>query len=110
MTPAGQRDTLIIFQRDVGVGKDDHGGKIEDWQEYCQEWAAVRFGSAQERREGAQESASQVATFRVLANDLTLALTPLDRIADFLGANWDITGCAPFTDGDVEITAVRKAA
>lgn len=109
MTTTGNRDQLITFQRDTGTGKDDHGGKVENWVFYCDEWASVRFGNAQERREAAQTADSQAATFRVLAHPLTLALQPKDRIAGFLGSDWDIKGVAPFDD-EVEISAVRKAA
>ena len=110
MTAHGRRNTLITFQRDTGTGKDAHGGKIENWQLYASEWVAVWFGAAQERREAAQESASQSATFRALANSKTRSLTPRDRIAGYLGANWDITGVAQVSADEVEITAVRKAA
>lgn len=109
MSGAGPRDKLITFQRDTGTGKDGFGGKNENWTTYCTEWASVRFGSAQERREAAQETATQAATFRVLAHTLTLALTPKDRISGYLGANWDIISVSPFSD-EIEVTAIRKAA
>lgn len=103
-----KRDTLITFQR-ATMETDDYGEDIATWAAYASEWAAVRFGSAQERREAAQESASQTATFRVLANSLTRSLTPLDRISSYLGAAWDITGVALMSAAEIEITAVRKA-
>ena len=106
---AGQRDALITFQR-ATVTTDTYGGAVETWAAYASEWASVRFGSAQERREAAQESASQSATFRVLANSKTRALTPLDRISEYLGASWDIIGVAQMSAAEIEITAVRKAA
>lgn len=109
MTAIGQRDTLIRIERDTGTGRDAHGGKVENWQLHTSEWAAVRFGTAQERREAAQEQATQSATFYVDAHSKTRAVTPRDRIAGYLGADWDITGTAEFRS-DVEITAVRKAA
>ena len=105
---AGKRNTLITLQRATMV-KDDHGGETPSWAEYCEEWASVSFGSGQERREAAQESATQTATFRVLAHPLTLALAPTDRVAGYLGANWDITDVAPY-ESEVAFTAVRKAA
>ena len=107
--PTSRRDTPIKFQRDFGVGTNDHGDKVEDWRDYCQEWAAVRFGTSQERREAAQQRATQSATFRVLANPDTRALTPLDRITGYLGSTWEIIGVAPFA-AEVEITAIRVAA
>src|SRR3546814_2231885 len=56
-----------------------HGEKT--WTDYCTEWAAVNFGTGQERREAAQESASVSATFHVLRNSKTAALTVQDRIS-----------------------------
>lgn len=105
---AGQRNQLIAFQRRTYT-EDAYGAAVETWSLYAQEWASVRFGSAQERRSAAQESASQAATFRVLLHPLTFALTPLDRIAGFMGSTWEITGVSPY-ESEVEITAVRKAA
>lgn len=109
MSAAGRRDTLIVFQRDTGTTKDAHGGKIENWQTYASEWAAVQFGSAQERRQAAQELASQTATFRVPSNSKMLALNPKDRIAGYLGSDWDITSVAQFDRSDTVVTAIRLA-
>ncbi len=108
MSAAGPRDTLIQFQRRTIV-RDDHGGAVETWNDYASEWAAVKFGSAQERRAAAQEQATQTATFTVPANSLTIALTPMDRIAGYLGSTWDITGVALFGRADVSVTAIRLA-
>lgn len=109
MTAIGDRDTKIVFQR-ATVTKDANGGPVESWATYVTEWAAVKFGSGQERREAQQEAASQSASFRVLANTLTRALKPTDRIAGYLGVNWDIITVALFDGAEVEVTAVRKAA
>src|SRR3546814_10196991 len=83
-----------------------HGEKT--WTDYCTEWAAVNFGTGQERREAAQESASVSATFHVLRNSKTAALTVQDRIS-FEGAVWDITSAVPSREfnAGMDITAVR---
>jgi head-tail adaptor len=110
MPAKGRLDQRVTIQR-ATVSLDDHGGAAESWATYVSAWAQVRFGSAQERRSAAQEAATQSASFIVLANSLTLAITPLDRIAGYLGANWDIVSVVPDRRaGQVEITAVRKAA
>lgn len=109
MTPHGERDTLITFQRATNA-EDQYGEELQAWANFGTEWAAVRFGSASERREAAQERANQTAAFRVLANGKTRTLTPLDRIAGYLGANWDIIGVAQMSAAEIEITAIRSAA
>jgi len=109
MRDAGERDTPIVFER-FAVQTDAHGGEEEgDWQVYTRAWAAVRVGTGQERREAGQTAAAQAITLRVLANSLTSALTPLDRVATYLGSTWDIAGVAVLDRAEIEITAVRRA-
>lgn len=112
MAKAGPRDTLITFQR-ATTTTDGAGQSIETWADYAKEWAAVRYGSARERRErreASQLAANQTATFRMLANSKTRDLTPLDRIIGYLGGIWNITDVALITRAEVEVTAVRKTA
>lgn len=106
MSAAGPRDTLIVIERRT-VAEDDHGGAIETWNAFVSEWAAVRFGTGQERRAAAQEQANQSATFRIPANSKTLSLRTDDRIAGYLGSDWDITGWSLFGRTDIDITATR---
>ncbi len=108
MRGAGKRDTQIVFQR-KSIEIDDHGGEAGVWSTWSTDWAEVLFGTGQERREAAQPSASQTATFIVLAHAKTRALTPGDRISGYLGADWNITGAVPI-GADVHVTAVAKAA
>jgi hypothetical protein len=69
----------------------------------------VFYGRGSERRQAAQEQASQVATFQVPSNTSTRSLIPKDRIVH-ASSNWDITG-PPALDtpepGLVEVEAVR---
>lgn len=104
---AGPRDRLVTFER-RGVTKDSHGGAVETWAVHDKQMAQVVFGTGQERREAAQESATQVATFRVLATPKTTSLLPRDRVAGFMGSDWDITSVALLGRDGVEVTATRE--
>jgi hypothetical protein len=70
----------------------------------------VFYGRGDERRQAAMEQGSQAATFQVLDNSVTRAMTVSDRIVHG-GANWDIVGIAADTPkrGMREFTAVRAA-
>jgi len=110
MIAKGRLNQRITFQR-ATITDDDHGGEVESWSNYASAWAEVHFGTGQERRAAAQEASSQSASFVVLANTQTLALTARDRIGGYLGSDWDIVLVFPDQRaGTVEITAVRKAA
>ena len=104
---AGARNRRITIQRATVVA-DDHGGEIETWGEYCKAWARVIFQPGQERREAAQEQASAVATFSVLANSLTNAVKATERIV-FDGSDWDVVSNIPSRQFHAErdIEAVR---
>lgn len=56
-------------------------------------WAAVRWGSASERRDSAAQGAAQSATFRVRATAALLSVTVKDRLR-FEGSDWGILGRA----------------
>lgn len=106
---AGPRNRRIVFQRKTII-EDDYGEEIEAWTDYAILWAGVIWGTGAERREAAQLSASQPATFRVLGNSETLALSVLDRIS-FAGGLWNITSVVPLgLNEGVEVTAIRAAA
>lgn len=89
---------------------DEYGGEIETWTEYCHPWACVNFGSGAERREAAQLAASASATFSVLRNAATAAVSVEDRI-QFDGAIWEIGSVVPSREYNVgiDITAIRSA-
>jgi len=103
---AGPRNRRITFQRSIST-TDDYGGRVESWVMLCRAFASVGFGTGQERREAAQESASAPATFRVLHNSHTASILPTDRI-QYLGSAWDITSVVPlgFQEG-FEFVAIR---
>lgn len=100
------RNRKIIIER-KSVTEDDYGGEIETWATYATEWAEVIYGSGKEQREAAQLNGSLPATFEVLANTKTLAVTELDRIS-FDGATWNIVAPPARLGRDgVRIQAVR---
>lgn len=105
---AGQRNRRITIER-ATFTRNALNEKVETWISYADAFAEVIFGTGQERREAAQESATAAATFRVLDTQLTRVVTTRDRIS-FDGTYWDITSVVPlgFNEGR-EITAVRAA-
>lgn len=109
MTTARKRTALITFQRGT-ASSDEYGGETLTWATLSQEWAAVFYGRGSERRQAAQEQASQVATFQVPSSTNTRDIRPKDRIVH-LSQNWDIVG-PPALDtpkrGLVEIEAMRS--
>ncbi|UNK78063.1 phage head closure protein [Sphingopyxis granuli] len=105
---AGPRNRKIVFQRKTVI-TDDYGEEIEIWADYTTAWGQVIWGTGAERREAAQISASQPATFRVLGNSETRALSVLDRIS-VAGGLWNIISVVPLgLNEGVEVTAVRTA-
>lgn len=105
---AGQRDQLILIQRKTTT-EDDYGGEVEAWTDHAQEFAEYKPGTGAERRQAAQESASLVATFRVLDNPKTRAVTPGAHRISYDGAFWDITSAVRLGRDGREITATRNA-
>jgi SPP1 family predicted phage head-tail adaptor len=107
MPAASQRTELIVFQR-ATVTTDDYGQEIETFADYATRRARVRFGTAQEKREAAQESASQTATFECVRSAELDAVTLKDRVS-YDGSDWDITERAPLDRATIRFTGVRLA-
>ncbi|SCW77579.1 head-tail adaptor [Sphingobium faniae] len=105
---SGRRDRRIIIER-ATITRNPYNEPFETWGEYCREYAAVFYGNGTEQREAAQTQASQVASFEVLANSKTRAISVTDRIS-FGGGLWDIRSVAPIGRDGVKINAVRAAA
>lgn len=104
---AGRRDSLIIVERFEEVGRNDLNEPIKEWAAYTKEWAAVYFGNGAEQRQAAQTEGTQAATFEVLANAKTRAITIGDRV-NFDGGAWDIRSTAPIGRTEIKINAVRR--
>lgn len=102
---AGRRDGNVIIERGTPT-TDDYGGEMISWATFATAWANINYGTGQERREAAQESASVSATFQVLANTETRDITTTDRI-NFEGI-WDIVSAVPNRRKYIDITAIRQ--
>lgn len=111
MTPAGQRNMVVLFQRNAAGRSPMGGAAAADWQALgTSRLAKVLYGTGAERRGVAGEQAAQAATFRVLADSLTRTVTHKDRIV-FGGMNWDITNIAPIggpSPREIEFTATAS--
>jgi SPP1 family predicted phage head-tail adaptor len=102
----GAFDRRVTFQR-ATVTTNDHGEETPDWGDLEQGWARVRFGSAQEKREAAQESGAQTATFELIPTAALRGVTLRDRIL-FDDGEWDITEAAPLERNLIRFTATRS--
>lgn len=109
MPSASSRQSVILFIRAVTT-TDDYNQTVESWTSpttLATVNARVRFGTAQEKREAAQESASQTATFECVRTTTLSAVTMKDRIS-FDGSQWDITERAPLDRKTIRFTGTRR--
>lgn len=104
---ASDRTELIVIQRATPT-EDEHGGEVMAWNAYAQRRARVKFGTAQESREAAQEAGAQSATFECERSSTLDSVTLADRIA-YLGSSWDIIERAPLDRRIIRFTGVRVA-
>lgn len=68
--------------------------------------ARVRYGPAGEKREAAQETGHQTATFELYPTPTLLAVTLRDKL-NFDGSDWDIVEVAPLDRRTLRFTATR---
>lgn len=107
---AGPRDTLVVLFRAGAATHNGYNNTSGQPVEIGREYAQVIFGSGRERRERRQASqtqSSEVATFRMLANDTTRTLTTTDTV-QALGSKWDIFSSVPLGRDGWEVTAARS--
>lgn len=102
---ATQRTELIVIQR-ATVSVNEYNEQELTWATYATRRAKVRFGTAQEKREAAQEGGSQTATFECVRSAELDAVTLKDRIS-YLGSAWDITETAPLDRAEIRFTGTR---
>jgi head-tail adaptor len=108
MPSATERRYAISFIAPV-VTTDEYTEPVEDWDEpttLATVRARVRFGSSQEQRQAAQETASQAATFECLRT-ATLDAIPMTARISFDGSQWDIDGRSPMSRKDIWFSATR---
>lgn len=103
----GQYDRLVTFQTG-GAATDDYGGETLTWADLESGWAKVKFGTAQEKREAAQEGGAQSATFELIPTAALRSVTLKDRIW-FDDSAWDITEKAELDRKTIRFTAARLA-
>jgi head-tail adaptor len=102
---ASNRTELIVIQR-ATVTTNEYGEEVPAWSTYASRRARVRFGTAQEKREAAQESGVQSATFECQRSATLDAVTLKDRIS-YLNSSWDLTEIAPLDRKTIRFTATR---
>jgi len=108
MTSASQRTELITFLA-AATTTNDYNETVENWAApttLATRHARVRFGTAQEKREAAQEAASQTATFEC-HRSAALDAIPMSARIGFDGSQWDITERAPLDKATIRFTGVR---
>jgi head-tail adaptor len=106
--PAGARQYPIAFIRATATA-DDYNQPVEAWASpttLVTMAAMVTFGSAQEKREAAQQAAEQTASFQCLRTPTLEGVTAKDRIS-FDGSQWGITERAPLDRRMIRFTAIR---
>lgn len=109
MATASQRTELIVFQRGA-VNAGDYNEPELDWSdpdELFSRRARVRFGTAQEKRDAAQEGGVQSATFECVRSAELETVTLSDRIS-YLGSTWDLTEIAPLDRKTIRFTGTRN--
>ncbi|UZW54055.1 head-tail adaptor protein [Sphingobium sp. JS3065] len=106
---ARNRPFLIVIEARTTV-EDSYGGEQETWAEFGQEYAAVYYGTGSEQREAAQQGGSQVASFEVLSNGKTRAISVINHRIAFDGGIWNITAKQDLgLNEGVRLTAIRAA-
>lgn len=107
MVASSKRNQTIVIER-VTVVEDGYGGEAETWGTYAIRQAEVRFGTAQEKREAAQEGGVQSATFTCERSAVLDAVTSKDRIV-YLGSVWDLIPPEPLDRRTIRFTGTRNA-
>lgn len=108
MTAAGSRDDLISFYTPGTATENAFGEPIPGAPVLiCDAWAKVFYSTGSERRDAAQEGASQAATFNALTSTAARSVT-VGAYIQFDGFAWDIVSIAPMGRSEIEFTAVRR--
>lgn len=102
---ATRRTELIVFER-ATFTTNDNNEQVPSWSTYATRRARVRFGTAQEKREAAQEGGVQSATFECINSSALRSVTLKDRIS-YLSSAWDIVETAPLDHKTIRFTGVR---
>lgn len=107
MRDAGERDHLVTIQR-ATTSESESGHGEPTWSTITTGWARLSWGSGQERRDAAQEAASQAITAEFDWTPTLAAVKATDRMLLFDVA-WDITSrIITSHNQEVHITAVAN--
>jgi hypothetical protein len=108
MPRASERQWRVLIQRVSTAVESEHGDQISGAvATLATRYAKIRFGTAQEKREAAQEKGVQSATFEFVRSAVLDAVVLSDRIS-FDGSFWDITEKAPLDRKTIRFTATRN--
>lgn len=103
----GKRPHLVSIQR-FTTSEGELGGLVYTWHEVATGWARVRYGTAAERREAAQENAQQIATFEFDWNPTIAGIQTTDRLYVF-STVWDVASAVVIGGNEeVHVTAVAN--
>lgn len=109
MPGASARKWLITFL-EAAETTNEYNEAVADWDDpttLATRRAKVRFGTAQEKREAAQEGGVQTATFECVRSAALDAITLEHRIG-FDGSQWDIVERAALDNAEIRFTGVRN--
>lgn len=115
---SGHRNKRIAFKaKRAGLDGRGHATAGEAWDLLGKAWASTYFGTGEEQRAAAQDNGVQLASFEVLANSVTRALSVGNRLyypirdADpEKWPAWDIRAIAPIGSNEgFRITAETVA-
>lgn len=108
MPRAGRRKWLVIFKRQPTATNEYNEGEASGSATViARREVEVRFGTAQEKREAAQEGGIQTATFHCKRSP-TLDGVLLSDVIEFDGSDWDITERAPLNLDEIRFTGSRN--
>jgi hypothetical protein len=103
----GQFDRLVTFKQATTTTNDDGEEIASGSTTLAEAWARVRFGTGQEKRQAAQESGVQSATFEVIPTPALMAV-PLTATIEYDGSDWDLTEKADLERNLMRFTATRS--
>jgi len=107
VTQPGERPHFVTIQR-AAISTDDYGGETKTWHTHATGYAAVRYGTGQERREAAQENAAVAATFEFDWSPTLAAVRPTDRLYCF-DTIWDVASAVVIgSNRDVHISTLAN--
>ena len=86
---AGGRDQLVAIERNEPI-ENARGDMVDNWVPVTRAWARVIFGRGSERRQAAREQVVQAATFIVLSEVRTRAVSADDHRIIHNHAVWDV--------------------